>query len=1038
MLKSLVEQSIKLKLVMAILLVILLAVGLQGVRNLPIDAVPDLTTTQVSVLTDAPGLSPVEVERTVTFPMEMALNGTPRLQELRSMSRSGLSVVTAVFEDGTDLWLSRQIVLERVRGAEENLPALAGTPQLSPATGGLGDIFRFVVRSDHHSPMQLRTLLDWEIAPKIRQVSGVVEVNSFGGDLKEYQVIVDRARLHLQKLRLSEVAEAIENANSTVGGGYVERKSESLTLRGVGLFRNEEEIGNVVIRTADDGTPVLVRHIGEVKIGSAIRYGVITRDGEGEAVVGLTLMLLGSNSREVVHNVKEKVADIQRGLPAGVVIEAVYDRSDFVGRTIATVAKNLAEGALVVTIVLWLFLGTFRGALVVVLGIPASMAIAVIGMHLFGVTGDLMSLGAIDFGFLVDGPIVVLEAIIAAFAGKKLVGSARDPAYSEVASSVVRPVGFAVAIIMLVYLPLLSLEGIEGKMFRPMAITMACALFGALVYSVVFFPGLVALFVPPAPGHGPHWVERLTHHYTAALPWAMRMRAPLLVGAGFALVGSLVLLGGKGADFMPRIEEGDLVVTIRRAPSIGLNEAKELDLAAEKVLHKFPEVVTAIALTGRAEVATDPVGNDSTDLLVHLRPKKEWTTAQDFDAFSVMVKNAIEENVPGTFVSVSQPIEDKTNELISGSRADVQISIFGDELENLREKSDEVANVVRTIQGSGDVRVERVLGAPQLTVTPDRARLARYGIHAQDALKVVQASRVGIPVGILYEGAKRFEVKVIAPLRTPTAEALGELFVETSDGGTVPLSEVASITESEGASQIRHINLARTIRVEVNLRGRDLVSWIAEARSKVDQQVHLPREWKIEWGGQFANFERAKNRLGMVVPMALVIIFGMLLWMFQAPRYAIAVFAVVPFALTGGALGLVLRDIAFSIPAAVGFIALAGVSVLNGVVLASAVREKLDSGWPLDQAILEGSTHTMRAVLTTGAVAAFGFLPMALATGAGAEVQRPLATVVICGILFSTALTLFLLPGVLRLALHVRRRESKQVAEPAGADPEAA
>jgi cobalt-zinc-cadmium resistance protein CzcA len=1037
MLKSIVEQSIKLKYVMVLLLAVLLAAGLQGVRKLPIDAVPDLTTTQVSVLTDAPGLSPVEVERTVTFPIEMALNGTPGLSELRSMSRSGLSVVTAVFSDNSDLWLSRQIVLERVRSAEGDLPHLAGTPQLSPASGGLGDIFRFVVRSDHHSPMQLRTLLDWEIGPKLRQVPGVVEINSFGGDLKEYQVVVDRGRLHLQKLRLSEVADAIENANATVGGGYVERKSESLTLRGVGLFRNEEEIGNVVIRT-DQGTPILVRHIGEVKVGSAMRYGVITRDGEGEAVVGLTLMLLGANSREVVHNVKEKVTDIQRNLPAGVVVEAVYDRSDFVGRTIATVAKNLAEGALVVTLVLWIFLGTFRGALVVVLGIPASMAIAVLGMHLFGVTGDLMSLGAIDFGFLVDGPIVILESILAAFAGKKLVGNARDPAYSEVGTSVIRPVGFAVAIIMLVYLPLLTLEGIEGKMFRPMAITMACALFGALVYSALFFPALVVLFVPPAAGHGPNWIERLTHHYGAIIPWALRMRVPLLAGAGVSLVASMVMLGRMGADFMPRIEEGDLVVTIRRAPSIGLGEAKDLDLAAEKALHKFPEVVTAIALTGRAEVAVDPVGNDSTDLLVHLRPKKEWTTATDFDAFSVMVKDEIEKNVPGTFVSVSQPIEDKTNELISGSRADVQISIFGDELEELRRVSDDVAGVVRGIQGSGDVRVERVLGAPQITVTPDRARLARYGIRAQDALKVVQASRVGIPVGLVYEGARRFEVKVIAPLRTPTSEALGELFVEAADGSTVPLSEVATIAETEGASQIRHINLARTIRVEVNLRGRDLVSWVAEAQAKVDQQVSMPREYKVAWGGQFANFERAKNRLGMVVPMALAIIFGMLLWMFQAPRYAVAVFAVVPFALTGGALGLVMRNISFSIPAAVGFIALAGVSVLNGVVLATSVREKLDSGWPLDEAILEGSTSTMRAVLTTGAVAAFGFLPMALATGAGAEVQRPLATVVICGILFSTALTLFVLPGVLRLALAVRRRERRQFPEPANVDAEIA
>jgi cobalt-zinc-cadmium resistance protein CzcA len=1025
MLQAIVERSIRLKWVVVLLLAILLTIGAAATRSLPIDAVPDLTTTQVSVMTDAPGLSPIEVERTVTFPIEMALNGTPRLTELRSMSRGGLSVVTAIFDDGTDVWRARQIVLERVLSAEAELPKLAGKPALGPATGGLGDIFRFVVRSDQHSPMQLRTLLDWEIGPKIRQVSGVVEVNSFGGDLKEYQIIVDPGRLHAHKITLSDLSTALEDANASVGGGYVERKSESLTLRGVGLLRNEEEIGNVVLRTADDGTPLLVRHVAKVQVGAAMRYGVITRDGEGEAVAGMTLMLLGSNSREVVQNVKDRVAEVQRGLPPGVKIEAVYDRSDFVGRTISTVTKNLIEGAVVVTFVLWLFLGTLRGALVVVLGIPASMSIAVIGMHLFGVTGDLMSLGAIDFGFLVDGPIVMLEATIAALAGKKLVKSAHDATYGEIAGAVARPVAFAVAIIMLVYVPLLTLEGIEGKMFRPMAITMACALFGALVYSVAFFPALLVLCVPVAKDHGPRWIERLTHRYSAMLPWAMRRRVSLLVAAGVALVGSFVLLAQYGADFMPRIEEGDLVVTIRRAPSIGLEQAKELDLASERALKQFPEVMTAIALTGRAEVAVDPVGNDSTDLLVHLRPKKEWTSAYDLDELSILVKAAIEREVPGTFVSVSQPIEDKTNELISGARADVQISVFGEDIQELRRLSDEIASVVRTVNGSGDIRVERLLGAPQITVQIERNRLARYGIKAEDALRTVQASRVGVPVGLVYESARRFGIKVIAPLPSADAEGLGGLFVETHDGQTVPLSEVATIQETDGPAQIRHVNLLRTVRVEVNLRGRDLVSWVGEARAKVEREVRMPNEYRTVWGGQFDNFERAKKRLSMVVPMALAIIFGMLLWMFQAPRYAVSVFALVPFALTGGVLGLVARGLSFSIPAAVGFIALAGVSVLNGVVMASAVREKLASGWPLNEALLEGAANTMRAVLTTGAVAALGFLPMALASGAGAEVQRPLATVVIAGILLSTLLTLFLLPGVLRIALFSRLHESK-------------
>ena len=1035
MLATIVARSIQVRFFVIAMLVVLLAGGAAAARYLPIDAVPDVSTVQVSVMTDCPGFSPIEVERAVTFPMEAALNGLPHLVELRSVSRGGLSAVTVIFKDGTDIWFARQMVLERVRSVEGGLPKVAGKPELSPVSGGLGEIYQFVVRSDKHSPTQLRTILDWEILPKIRAVPGVIEVNTMGGDLKEYHVVIDRGRLHAHEMTLKDVAAALARANVAVGGGYLDRASESFSLVGVGLLKNEDEISNVVLRTTADGTPLLVRHIAQVKVGAALRHGVITRDGVGEAVTGVVMMLIGANSRDVVGAVKEKVTAVQRELPPGVIIDPIYDRADFVGRTLTTVVSNLIEGALVVTVVLALLLGTIRGALVVVLGIFASMSVALFGMHLFGITGDLMSLGAIDFGFLVDGPIVILESVMAATAGKQLVKKARERCYAEIAAAVTRPVAFAVAIIMLVYLPLLSLEGIEGKMFKPMAVTMACALFGALVYSVVFFPALLVTFVPPPVKPGPRWVIALEHAYARALPHALRLKWPLLGTSAAALVVSFVVLGRAGADFIPRIDEGDLVVTFRRAPSISLAGAKELDLAAERVLKRFPEVVTTLAMTGRAEVAIDPVGNDNTDVFVHLKPKKEWTTAHDLDDLSVAIKNAIESEVAGTFVSVSQPIEDKTNELISGSRADVQIAIFGDELSELKRISEEVGALVRTVRGSGDVRIERVLGAPTIVVRPDPVRLARYGVATEDALSAIEAARVGMPVGSIYEGHRKFDLRLVVPPRTSSPEALGELFVETAAGRTVPLSEVAKIDETEGPTQVRRVALTRTVRVEVNLRGRDLVSWVDDARSQVQKQVKLPTGYTIEWGGQFENFERAKARLAMVVPMSLAIIFGMLLWMFQSARYATAVFAVVPFALIGGILGLVGRGLAFSIPAAVGFIALAGVAVLNGVVMAADVKRRLEHGCPLEEAIVDGAGHTMRAVLTTGAVAAFGFIPMAIATGAGAEVQRPLATVVVTGILVSTLLTMFVLPGVLQMALRGQKHGEDEEEEPFSAPP---
>ncbi|MBL8949136.1 MAG: efflux RND transporter permease subunit, partial [Myxococcaceae bacterium] len=708
MLEKLVHASIEMRHAMLALLAMLLLAGGYAASQLPIDAMPDVSTVQVSVMTKAGGLAAVETEQAVSIPLENALNGVPGMVEMRSMADNSVASVTVVFNDEMDPWFARQLVLERIRGIEDVMPPSAGTPELAPVSTGLGEIYTFVVKSKYHNAMQLRTLLDWEIVPKLRSVKGVVEVNTQGGDFKQYVVQVDRSRLDAQQMSLRDVVDALKAANLNTGGGYMDRGSESYVVRGEGLLKDEAEIGAVVLRARTGEAPVLVRHVAEVKVSPALRYGVTTIGGQGEAVAGTVMMLLGSNSRDVVHAVGARIEEIRKELPPGVTIDTIYDRADFVGRTIKTVGINLLEGVLIVTLVLALFLGTIRGAVAVVLGIPAAMSVALIGMNLLGVTGDLMSLGAIDFGFLVDGPIVILEAVILATTGKRLVGAARAKEYADVGQLAVRPVAFAVAIIMLVYLPLLTLEGVEGKMFRPMALTMALALLGALIYAVVFFPAVLVFLVPPKQHHGPRWMDWVADRYAQAIHGIIRHRRVIIGVSAVALVFVGWRFLKTGAEFVPRIFEGDIVVTIRRAPSISLAQARELDLATEKVLHSFPEVVTTLGMNGRPEIALDIVGPDNTDIMVRLKPMSEWTTAHEFDELSEKMKNAIERQVPGTYVSVSQPIEDRTNELISGSRADVSIQIYGKELPELARLANEMKEIVRGIEGTGDVRVERI------------------------------------------------------------------------------------------------------------------------------------------------------------------------------------------------------------------------------------------------------------------------------------------------------------------------------------------
>jgi cobalt-zinc-cadmium resistance protein CzcA len=996
----------------------ILAFALLAIPKLSVDAVPDVTNTQVSVLTTAPGLSPLEVEQYLTFPVEMAMNGVPGLDEIRSISRTAVSAVTIIFRDGTDPWRARQMVSERLKLAENDIPPGYGRPELGPVSTGLGEIYEFYLTSKRHSPMELRTLLDWVVGQKLRAVPGVVEVNGMGGEAKQYQVVLDPKRLAGFRLSLGDVQSILERNNASIGGGYIEKNRESFSIRGDAQFRGVEEIENTVVTSDEDGTPVMIKNLGTVRIGAALRFGVVTKKGEGEIVAGTVMMLTGANSREVVHGVKAKLAEIQRELPEGVEIRSYYDRAEFIGRMLKTVAINLAEGAALVAIILFFTLGSFRGALIAVLAIPLAMAIALIGMVQLEVTGNLMSLGAIDFGLLVDGAIVMLEVALVEVAVRRA-RTREDVAYlvSQTMTKAARPVAFSLLIILLVYLPLMALEGVEGRMFKPMAITVALALGGALAFSLTAFPALASMFLavaPPVHDEGGGFFGRARRGYAKLLDVVAARPKATLAGAGVSFLLAALVARSLGAEFVPRLDEGELSLDIKRLPSISISEAQRLGVEVEDVLARFPEVRSVVTRTGRAEVATDPVGPDETEVMVKLSPKKEWKTAHDLDDLGEAIKDAIEREVPATFVSVSQPIEDRVNQLLAGSRADVVIKVFGQDLTVLKKTADEIGRVIRDVPGRGDWRVQRVLGLPLLEVLPDRQRLARYGMSADRVLEVVEASRVGRFSGKIFEGSRRFDLMLLLPPATLTPEAFGELLVGSSNGHMVPLASVATIRETEGPAVINRESLQRRVLVEANVRGRDLVSFVGDAQERVKKAVRIPDGVKVEWGGQFENFTRASKRLGFVAPLALAVIFAMLFLMFGDLRYACAVFVNVPLAMVGGVFALGLRGLPFSIPAAVGFIAVAGVAVLNGVVMAGEVSRRLESA-PAAEAIRQGALTVLRPLLTTAAVAAFGFIPMAISTNAGAEVQRPLATVVIGGILSSTALGMLVLPVMLRL-----------------------
>ena len=1042
--KRIVELCLQWRVLVFAFVVLIGVLGAQSALRLPIDAVPDITNVQVQVLTKVPALGPVDIERTVTFPIESSMSGMPGVTEIRSVSRFGLSAVTIVFEEDTDLLRARQLVSERLTQARERLPP-GVTPDLGPMSTGLGEILQFEVRAESmcapdepdtdacYTPMELRVVLDWFIAYEIRGVPGVVEVNSFGGELKTYEVEVLPDRLRALDVSLSELFVALERNNATAGGGYLVRAGEQLLVRGEGRIQGLEEIGDVLIETREDGVPVRVRDVGRVHFAPLIRQGAVTRDGRGEIVTGIVMMLVGANGREVVEDVKARIRQIEPSLPEGVRLDVFYDRATLVNRTIITVAKNLAEGALFVIAVLFLLLGSVRGGLIVALAIPFAMLVAFIGMKALGLSGNLMSLGAIDFGIVVDGSIIVVENAVVHLAAAAR-GRGQPISYREAADVVLgatldvrRAALFGEAIIVLVYVPILTLAGVEGKMFKPMAITVLFALGGAFVASLTFVPVLVASLLRQRPEEKEPLIVRLLHRvYRPVLGWTMA--APrLLIVLCLALLGVAGWIGSRmGAEFVPRLDEGALAIQVLRLPSVSLEESVKGATRFEQVLREFPEVVTVVSKTGRAEIATDPMGVELSDAIIILRPPEEWQTAHSREELVEAMSSRLAQVLPDMGFSFSQPIELRMSELISGTRSDVAITIFGDDLGTLERVSREIQAAIRAVPGATDVRGEQLAGLPTLEVTVDRAAASRYGVSVGDALDAIQAIG-GREVGEVYEGERRFrlQVRVPAALRDDI-EQLRVLPVSGPGDQLVPLGQIASMQIVDSPASISRQSVRRRTNVEVNVRGRDLASFVGDAQARVDAKVDLPPGYVLRWGGQFENLTAATQRLAVAVPLALGLIFVLLYMAFQEIKPALLIYLNVPFAAVGGVLLLWARGMPFSISAAIGFIALFGIAVLNGVVLLTTVKKLRAQGHGPRDAAREGAEGRLRAVVMTATVAALGFLPMALSTSAGAEVQRPLATVVIGGLVTATFLTLFVLPTIYAFVYRKQERHQGQ------------
>ena len=1025
MLNKIIQFSINNKFIILLFTLVLIAFGSYSIKQLPLDALPDVTNNQVQIITTAPTLASQEVEQLITYPLEQSVKTIPKVIELRSISRFGLSVVTVVFEDDADIYWAREQIFQRLQEVKEDIPAYAGSPKLAPITSGLGEIYQYDVYAkkgyeDKYDAVSLRTIQDWIIIPQLQGIKGVAEVTAWGGKLKQYEVAINPNKLNSLGVTIIDVFEALEKNNQNTGGAYIEKDQFAYFIRGEGMAGGIKDIENVVVANRN-GTPILIRNVAEVREGISIRYGASTKDGKGEIVSGLALMLKGENSSAVVERVKAKMVQINKTLPEGVVAEAFIDRGKLVDSAIGTVTKNLLEGALIVIFVLILFLGNLRAGLIVASVIPLSMLFAVILMNSFGVSGNLMSLGAIDFGIIVDGAVIIVEATMHHLQKlkreKNLTQSEMDFEVFKSASKIRNSAAFGEIIILIVYLPILALVGIEGKMFRPMAMTVGFAVIGAFILSLTYVPMMSALFISKNTKHKPNFSDRMMLYfegiYVPFLAKILGFKKAVLGLTAAVFVFAFVVFQNMGGEFIPTIEEGDLAINATIMTGSSLSQMVKTTTEYEKILKsKFPEIKTIVTKIGSGEIPTDPMPIESGDLIIVLKDKKQWR--EGFDNWEDLA-NAMKEEmeaIPGANIEISQPIQMRFNELMTGSRSDIAIKIFGDDLEILDTKASELMEKINKIDGVGDLKADKVSGLPQITIKYDFNKIALYGLNITDINQIIRASFAGEIAGKIYEESKRFDivVRMNESSRSDISD-VSNLFIPLPNGHQIPLSQVATVAFEQGPVQVSREDGKRRITVGLNVRGRDIKSVVEEIQNKLDKNFKLPAGYYITYGGQFENLIEASKRLTVAVPVALIFIFVLLYFTFNSIQQAGLIFTAIPLSAIGGVFALWIRGMPFSISAGIGFIALFGIAVLNGIVLISYFNQLKEEGMtdPLER-IVEGTKTRLRPVLMTAAVASLGFLPMALSTSGGAEVQKPLATVVIGGLLSATLLTLIVLP----------------------------
>ncbi|WP_282030396.1 CusA/CzcA family heavy metal efflux RND transporter [Winogradskyella eximia] len=1028
MLEHIIKFSLKNKLIIFLFTAFIIGFGIFSLTQIPIGAVPDITNNQVQVITTSRNLSTQDVEQFITYPVELEMANLPGVEEIRSVSKFGLSVVTIVFEDNMGTYLPRQLIAEKIKSATEKIPEGFGSPEMGPITTGLGEIYQYILDvkpgyEDKYSPTDLRTIQDWIVKRQLSGIPGVVEVNTWGGFLKQYEVAINPNKLNAMHISLSEIYDALEKNNSVAGGGYIEKTDQAFFIRGEGLVKSLDDVGNIVVK--NEGVPIYIKDIANVGFGSATRFGAITGNGQGEKVLGQIMMLKDGSSKAIIDAVKERVASVQSSLPEGVFINGFLERSELIGKTTFTVSENLILGSLIVIFVVVLLLGNLRSGLVVASVIPLSLLFAISLMNLFGVDANLMSLGAIDFGIIIDGAVIIVEFIAFRIITqsdnlKALTKEAKQEEIDAItlksASKMMNSAIFGQLIILIVFIPILSLSGVEGKMFRPMALTFSFALIGAMLLCLTYVPVVASLFLKPNKQSDNNISVRLmkvlNSWYKPSISWALHHKKLVIGLAMLLLVSSFYLFSRMGGEFVPTLDEGDFVIQPVLKTGTSLGKTIEITTKIEQVLlDNFPEVDQVVSRIGAAEVPTDPMSMEESDVIIKLKPKKEWVSAKSKDELADKFKDALT-IIPGMEVEFTQPIEMRFNELITGVRADIAIKIFGDDLSVLANKADNIKRLIQDVEGASDIIIEKVEGLPQMSVTFNRSKIARYGLNISDVNQLISMGFAGGTVGSVFEGEKRFDLVIrLDEKNRKNIESLKNLYVDTPNGTKIPLSELAEITYTTGPAKISRDDTKRRIVVGINVRNRDLQSVVDDVRIIIDSKLKLPVGYTITYGGQFENLESAKARLTVAVPIALALIFLLLYFAFNSVKEALLVYSAIPLSAVGGILLLWLRDLPFSISAGVGFIALFGIAVLNGIVLIEHFKELKSQGIDdIEERIKRGTSERLRPVVLTAAAAALGFLPMAISTNAGAEVQRPLATVVIGGLVTATILTLIVLP----------------------------